>query len=235
MIGMEGAEAATEVAPGLSFEQFFASGYARLLRAMYLLTGSIAEADDIAQESMARVYERWERVRRMQSPQGYVFRTALNLNRRRSWRCPWGSDKRWSSPNFWACPRTRREVASLQPSPDGFERTIEIARRRSKRRGVSAGLVAILVFGGTLVALWAALRPNSHQIVAGTGPTGRIAFVRSTGGHQDIVVMNADGTGLRKLTTNPTGADYLPAWSPDGLEIAFEGYRGGNKDIYVIP
>jgi RNA polymerase sigma factor (sigma-70 family) len=32
---------------------------------------------------MVRVYERWDRVRRMDSPQGYLFRTALNLHRSR--------------------------------------------------------------------------------------------------------------------------------------------------------
>jgi hypothetical protein len=30
-----------------------------------------------------RVYERWDRVRQMDSPQGYLFRTALNLHRSR--------------------------------------------------------------------------------------------------------------------------------------------------------
>jgi RNA polymerase sigma-70 factor (ECF subfamily) len=32
---------------------------------------------------MARAYERWDRVGNMQSPTGYVYRTALNLNRNR--------------------------------------------------------------------------------------------------------------------------------------------------------
>ena len=32
---------------------------------------------------MVRVYERWDRVRQMDSPQGYLFRTAMNLHRSR--------------------------------------------------------------------------------------------------------------------------------------------------------
>ena len=32
---------------------------------------------------MARVYERWDRVRVMDSPAGYVYRSAVNLHRRR--------------------------------------------------------------------------------------------------------------------------------------------------------
>ncbi len=67
----------------IDFEVFFRAEYTRLSRAMLLLTGDRAEAEDLAQESMSRVYERWERVRQMDSPTGYVYRTALNLNRKR--------------------------------------------------------------------------------------------------------------------------------------------------------
>lgn len=67
----------------LSFESFFRAEYARLARALLLLTGAPAEAEDLAQEALARTYERWERVRAMESPQGYVYRTALNLHRKR--------------------------------------------------------------------------------------------------------------------------------------------------------
>jgi hypothetical protein len=44
----------------------------------------------------------------------------------------------------------------------------------------------------------------------------RIAFARLGVG---ILVVNVDGTGLRRLTTN--GRDSYPAWSPDGRNIAF--------------
>ena len=67
----------------LRFEEFFQAEHGRLARALYLLTGSAAEADELTQEAMVRVYERWDRVRQMASPQGYLFRTALNLHRSR--------------------------------------------------------------------------------------------------------------------------------------------------------
>jgi RNA polymerase sigma-70 factor (ECF subfamily) len=67
----------------LPFEEFFQAEQVRLARALYLLTGSAAEADELTQEAMVRVYERWDRVRQMDSPQGYLFRTALNLHRSR--------------------------------------------------------------------------------------------------------------------------------------------------------
>lgn len=75
--------AAGEVGVNVDFESFFRAEHPRLFRALFLLTGSAAEADDLAQEAMARVYERWGRVRAMESPAGYLYRTAFNLNRKR--------------------------------------------------------------------------------------------------------------------------------------------------------
>ncbi|MGZ8606900.1 MAG: RNA polymerase sigma factor [Actinomycetota bacterium] len=63
------------------FEDFFSEHYASLARACLLLTGSRAEGEDLAQEAMARVLERWDRVSAMDDPAGYVFRTAFNLHR----------------------------------------------------------------------------------------------------------------------------------------------------------
>jgi RNA polymerase sigma-70 factor (sigma-E family) len=65
------------------FADFFEEEYRRLAKAIYLLTGDPHEADDLAQESLVRVYERWPRVGAMESPVGYLYRTALNLHRSR--------------------------------------------------------------------------------------------------------------------------------------------------------
>jgi RNA polymerase sigma factor (sigma-70 family) len=54
-----------------------------LVRMAYLMTGVAAEAEEIAQEALARVYERWARVRVMASPGGYACRIALNACRHR--------------------------------------------------------------------------------------------------------------------------------------------------------
>jgi TolB protein len=49
----------------------------------------------------------------------------------------------------------------------------------------------------------------------------------------DVYVVNADGTGLRRLTTNP-GDDFDPSWSPDRRRIAFRSERSGEPEIWVM-
>jgi Tol biopolymer transport system component len=53
-------------------------------------------------------------------------------------------------------------------------------------------------------------------------------------GNWDIYVINVDGSGLKRLTTNPA-RDGLPTWSPNGRVIAFASDRDdGQWAIYGI-
>jgi RNA polymerase sigma factor (sigma-70 family) len=73
----------TEPVAPTDFESFFRIEYHRLVRALVLVAGSQPEAEELAQEAMARVVERWDRVATMASPTGYLYRVAFNLHRRR--------------------------------------------------------------------------------------------------------------------------------------------------------
>ena len=64
-----------------AFADFFSEWYHRLAQSLVLLTGNSVDAEDLAQESFARAYERWNRVHLMESPIGYVYATARNLHR----------------------------------------------------------------------------------------------------------------------------------------------------------
>src|SRR5918992_1666494 len=65
----------------VTFEGFFEDQKDRLLRILSVITGSRAEAEDLAQEAFTRVFERWGAVAAMEDPAGYLHRTAMNLFR----------------------------------------------------------------------------------------------------------------------------------------------------------
>jgi TolB protein len=51
---------------------------------------------------------------------------------------------------------------------------------------------------------------------------------------EDIYVMNANGSELKRLTTNPA-ADFDSSWSPDGTKIVFRREpQGALPDIFVM-
>jgi TolB protein len=51
---------------------------------------------------------------------------------------------------------------------------------------------------------------------------------------EELYVMNADGSGQRRLTRNPA-RDGGPVWSPDGRRIAFtRQFRNGRAEVYVM-
>ena len=70
--------------------------------------------------------------------------------------------------------------------------------------------------------------------VAVWSPDGsRLAFPSIRDGNIELYVMNADGSGVQRLTDDPAD-DLMPAWSPDGSRLAFQTGRDGNWEIYVI-
>jgi Tol biopolymer transport system component len=98
--------------------------------------------------------------------------------------------------------------------------------------------------------------PVAHPVLQMTGderyptfsPDGtQIAFrhgddLVEPSGDEEVYVMNADGTNVRRLTDN-ADFDSAPAWSPDGRWLAFEhapgdtltpGTEPQEKDIYVM-
>lgn len=69
--------------------------------------------------------------------------------------------------------------------------------------------------------------PNSDPVWSSDGQ--RIAFASTRDGNYEIYVMNADGTGQQRITSNSVN-DFSPTWSPDGSRIAFTR----NDDIWSM-
>lgn len=99
--------------------------------------------------------------------------------------------------------------------------------RRPRARRRAGRLVLALTVVGSLASTAEATFP---------GTNGRLAFTRydGDGGNGQIYVMNADGSGLVKLSSSTAHDDQYPAWSPDHARIAFVSNRDGNDEIYVM-
>ena len=70
-------------AAGLTFEEFFEAHRDRLFSALWLVCRDRHEAEEVSQDAFLKLWERWEAIRGLENPEGYLFRTALNLYRNR--------------------------------------------------------------------------------------------------------------------------------------------------------
>jgi len=83
-------------------------------------------------------------------------------------------------------------------------------------------------------------RPEATAVPTRTSPApagGKIAFASNRDGNYEIYVMNADGSGVKRLTNNAASDEY-PSWSPEGNRIIFQSNRDATRpdyeDIYVM-
>lgn len=125
-------------APGIaSFEELFEAEHPRLLRALYLMTGNAQEAEEVMQDAFLAVWERWDRISRMEDPTGYLFRTAMN---------------RWRS-KVHRTARMARRLAGVAEGRDEFAAADErdaVARALAKlpeRRRAAIVLTELLGYG----------------------------------------------------------------------------------------
>jgi RNA polymerase sigma-70 factor (ECF subfamily) len=64
------------------FEDWYGDQYRRLFASLVVLSGDQEIAQDAAAEALARALQHWSRVRTMASPEGWVYRVAVNVIRR---------------------------------------------------------------------------------------------------------------------------------------------------------
>jgi RNA polymerase sigma-70 factor (sigma-E family) len=61
-----------------TFEEYAASAWPSLYRRAYLLTGSHADAEDLAQQTLIKTHRSWSRVSGSEAPNAYVRRILTN-------------------------------------------------------------------------------------------------------------------------------------------------------------
>jgi len=71
------------------------------------------------------------------------------------------------------------------------------------------------------------------NVSANTFKNGKIAFESARDGNSEIYVMNADGSGVRRLTFD-AAADQCPSWAPNGKVLAFLRTEGGTSRIMLV-
>ena len=101
-----------------TFEEFFDAERPVLFRALLLVTHNTWEAEEILQDAFCKVWERWDDVRNMESPTGYLYRTAMNGHRSA----------------YRRTVRATKRVVSPQPTRDPFE---EVAARDEALRALA--------------------------------------------------------------------------------------------------
>ncbi len=66
---------------------------------------------------------------------------------------------------------------------------------------------------------------------SGDGPTGKIVFtcqIYKVQASNQICIINADGSGFRRLTTDDSRQHYYPSLSPDGNSVVYSAFREEN-------
>lgn len=73
-----------------------------------------------------------------------------------------------------------------------------------------------------------------HEVETTFSPDGKkLAFVAESDGNREIYLMNADGSGLLRLTRNKA-VDSAPTFSADGKNIVFSSNRNGKFELFEI-
>ena len=68
----------------LNFDDFFIDQHERLFRALYFVTGSRQDAEELMQDAFLKLWERWDRIGEIDDAEGYLYRVALNGFRMRA-------------------------------------------------------------------------------------------------------------------------------------------------------
>ena len=167
---MDPARTLQAVEASADFESFFRAERPRLFGSMLLITGSSHEADELVQEAFFKIWERWDRVGSMESPTGYLYRTALNAQRstyRRAVRAAKRTLSPPPSPDPFTAVAARDEVLRALGAMTPRQRTAVVLTElhgydtdeAARAMGIRPGTVRVLVSKGR-AALRAETEPN---------------------------------------------------------------------------
>ena len=89
------------------------------------------------------------------------------------------------------------------------------------------------IFQGTKDEVTKGDKVGENWLPAWSPDGTKLAFTSTRDGNPEIYIVNRDGSGLRRITNNPS-IDITPTWNPSGTQIAFTSDRSGSPQIYVV-
>ena len=155
------------------FDAWYEREHPRVVSTVVAVTGRTSIAAEVADEAFTRACERWNRVRAMDSPGGWVTATALNEARRRLRRA--GHERRLL---IWVAATAPAEAAPPAWSPEVWEALATLPRR--EREAIALRYVADLP-----VAEVASIMGVAPGTAASTLHDGRARLARALTPHTD--------------------------------------------------
>ena len=141
------------------FEAFFERHHGDLFAALWLITRNRHEAEEIAQDAFLRLWERWNRVSKMDDPEGYLYRTAMNAFRTRARRTS----------------LALRHLARPSPVDDAFaaverrEMVVQALASLTPRERAAVVLTDVLGYSSEEAGRWLRIKPVTVRVLASRG------------------------------------------------------------------
>ena len=152
-----------------SFDELFLDVHDRLYRALYFITGSSSDAEELMQDAFLKLWERWDRRDAIDDPVAYLFRVALNGVRMRARRA------RVASRKVLPAVRTRDPFDDVNLRED----VRRMLRGIPSRQRTAIVLTEIFGYSSEQAARIMRIRPSTVRVLASQG---RTALRESSGG-----------------------------------------------------
>jgi RNA polymerase sigma factor (sigma-70 family) len=142
-----------------NFTDFFLDEHERLYRALYFVTGSPHEAEELMQDAFMKLWERWDRIEELDDATAYLFRVALNGFRMRARRARTAA----------------KRVISIEPTPDPFadvdlkQDVHRMLAELSPRQRSALVLTEIFGYGSEQAAQIMGIRASTVRVLASQG------------------------------------------------------------------
>ena len=152
----------------MDFATFFADEHRRLFKALYFVTGNREDAAELMQDAFLKLWERWDRLDRIDDPTAYLFRVALNGSRMRARAARRGARR------LVAIDRATDPFGDVEIREDVHRMLLDLAPRQR----AALVLLDLYGYGSEEAARIMGVRPSTVRALATQGR----AVLRTTGG-----------------------------------------------------